>query len=990
MCRALDMCPWRDSRTSGSEKLIARGLDSYWADARHSGQPSPTWIRSAQGAVPRTGQPACCPTKFLRASGNLTAWLELGCQAEDWMLATMEKDENGNAVLDQRVQVDSGFHMPVEYTATLAPGSYWSVVRGNIELRNGLEAQMKCWQKGILNPQEVLLSRRMSAEMESEKRINIYIRLPIIKKGLSVTHQLLRLQRNTEARLSILVGHNGDPLAAIPVSPAPHGQTLILHVYSPRSVASILSSSDELMAPVVIPGIDLPLITGPLVLGYMWSYCLYGILIVQVYMYSQTFTRDVTGVKVLGSILQFQERQELTKLAVWSIISKTTPLSLASLTSLPGRERHQRRNIWKDARLDPTPHCCLSLLRRSLAPPIPTVWAPAAGSAVDQEQRRTTLCAMLPKANLACTTISANAGECCGAVEIFAVARDETCLNVVLHLRQRELCGTGAPLARRRSEKSGGTHLDRLRDFRVDDSELASSSAAQGRPCYDRSRESWRWAAAGRQGRAGQTAEMRRVGALNGQTCLSTTVGSVRVASATSRKRSEAPGLQLFCVTEERERAGRSRGWQERIMYVNEFTCQHLKDMVQKTKGAGLKTKTPKTDPSRSKMHFPRPKTRMKDKRCQRQQCSFTDELGSDERTTTEAAAASSTKVSKDVSLILNLDAGSAESSSGRPRIEGAENKQAYSSRQVAARLDGSPLVPDMAPRYCNARGGAVALLAVLYLPSLRQEEYARQRTESGKRNAVGSDAVCGGLQDDGWARYCNGQRPAGSGQLAAGGGRRAAVTPGEGQSERHESPDARRQWSCIDAFVILVTAFNAVSARTIEGFLDIEEQYRSLYKDLLTRTAGALKFRLPATSAELLQSMPRSRSPVAALTYYYGSSSVFSEVDGLNNLHVKGTTELMRSTARAVPHYLLTTCSAVPRVWEMEASTVTVPGSDTAEGSNLVTNKQKDGGWSTLRARCFGDIARTIIASTQPGPPLSVKAEHRSDLRAPMEHLSR
>ncbi|KAJ7194352.1 hypothetical protein GGX14DRAFT_679195 [Mycena pura] len=53
------------------------------------------------------------------------------------------------------------------------------------------------------------------------------------------------------------------------------------------------------MAPVVIPGIDLPLITGPLVLGYMWSYCLYGILIVQVYMYSQTFTRDVTGVKVL-------------------------------------------------------------------------------------------------------------------------------------------------------------------------------------------------------------------------------------------------------------------------------------------------------------------------------------------------------------------------------------------------------------------------------------------------------------------------------------------------------------------------------------------------------------------------------------------------------------------------------------------------------------------------------------------------------------------
>ncbi|KAJ7208190.1 hypothetical protein GGX14DRAFT_395854 [Mycena pura] len=127
-----------------------------------------------------------------------------------------------------------------------------------------------------------------------------------------------------------------------------------------------------------------------------------------------------------------------------------------------------------------------------------------------------------------------------------------------------------------------------------------------------------------------------------------------------------------------------------------------------------------------------------------------------------------------------------------------------------------------------------------MYLPSLRQEEYARQRTESGKRKAVGgdSDAVCGGLQNDGY--------------------------------------------ELINHPIIIP------EAQIHLCFLDIEEQYRSLYEGLkLTRTAGALKFRLPATSAELLQSMPRSRSPVTALTYYYGSSSVFSEVDGLKNLHV-------------------------------------------------------------------------------------------------------
>ncbi|KAJ7761122.1 hypothetical protein B0H16DRAFT_560326 [Mycena metata] len=53
------------------------------------------------------------------------------------------------------------------------------------------------------------------------------------------------------------------------------------------------------MPRVVIPGIDVALLTGPLVLGYMWSYCLYGILIVQVYTYSESYSRDRAGIKAV-------------------------------------------------------------------------------------------------------------------------------------------------------------------------------------------------------------------------------------------------------------------------------------------------------------------------------------------------------------------------------------------------------------------------------------------------------------------------------------------------------------------------------------------------------------------------------------------------------------------------------------------------------------------------------------------------------------------
>ncbi|KAJ7031262.1 hypothetical protein C8F04DRAFT_1111384, partial [Mycena alexandri] len=51
------------------------------------------------------------------------------------------------------------------------------------------------------------------------------------------------------------------------------------------------------MAPVVIPGVNVALLTGPLVLGYMFGYGLYGILAVQVYMYSESFPKDRAGIK---------------------------------------------------------------------------------------------------------------------------------------------------------------------------------------------------------------------------------------------------------------------------------------------------------------------------------------------------------------------------------------------------------------------------------------------------------------------------------------------------------------------------------------------------------------------------------------------------------------------------------------------------------------------------------------------------------------------
>ncbi|KAF9030685.1 hypothetical protein BDZ89DRAFT_659463 [Hymenopellis radicata] len=62
------------------------------------------------------------------------------------------------------------------------------------------------------------------------------------------------------------------------------------------------------MAPLHIPGVEnLALITGPFILGYMWSYCLYGVLIVQVYVYAERFGHDRATLKILVWTLFFLE-----------------------------------------------------------------------------------------------------------------------------------------------------------------------------------------------------------------------------------------------------------------------------------------------------------------------------------------------------------------------------------------------------------------------------------------------------------------------------------------------------------------------------------------------------------------------------------------------------------------------------------------------------------------------------------------------------------
>ncbi|KAF7368095.1 hypothetical protein MSAN_00875700 [Mycena sanguinolenta] len=75
------------------------------------------------------------------------------------------------------------------------------------------------------------------------------------------------------------------------------------------------------MAPSIIPGVDIAKLTGPLVLGYMWSYCLYGVLLVQTYMYTEMFPHDRRGLKILVWTMFFFETlfTVLMTIAAWSM-----------------------------------------------------------------------------------------------------------------------------------------------------------------------------------------------------------------------------------------------------------------------------------------------------------------------------------------------------------------------------------------------------------------------------------------------------------------------------------------------------------------------------------------------------------------------------------------------------------------------------------------------------------------------------------------------
>ncbi|PBK89895.1 hypothetical protein ARMGADRAFT_1015027 [Armillaria gallica] len=68
------------------------------------------------------------------------------------------------------------------------------------------------------------------------------------------------------------------------------------------------------MAPVDISGVNIQLFTGPLVLGYMWGYGLYGALVIQMYIYHTLFSSDNLRLKVL----------------VWSLFTLETTFVLVS------------------------------------------------------------------------------------------------------------------------------------------------------------------------------------------------------------------------------------------------------------------------------------------------------------------------------------------------------------------------------------------------------------------------------------------------------------------------------------------------------------------------------------------------------------------------------------------------------------------------------------------------------------------------------------
>jgi len=78
------------------------------------------------------------------------------------------------------------------------------------------------------------------------------------------------------------------------------------------------------MAPPQVPGLNIPLLEGPLVLGYLWSYMLYGVLIVQMYIYYMHFTKDHKGIKIFEWTLFLLETvfTIFTTIAAWNQFGK--------------------------------------------------------------------------------------------------------------------------------------------------------------------------------------------------------------------------------------------------------------------------------------------------------------------------------------------------------------------------------------------------------------------------------------------------------------------------------------------------------------------------------------------------------------------------------------------------------------------------------------------------------------------------------------------
>ncbi|KAF7341752.1 hypothetical protein MSAN_02074000 [Mycena sanguinolenta] len=75
------------------------------------------------------------------------------------------------------------------------------------------------------------------------------------------------------------------------------------------------------MAPSIAPAKILVPVTGPMILGFMWSYMLYGGLVVQIYMYTEAFPTDRRGLKILVWVVLFFETcfTALMTVAAWNM-----------------------------------------------------------------------------------------------------------------------------------------------------------------------------------------------------------------------------------------------------------------------------------------------------------------------------------------------------------------------------------------------------------------------------------------------------------------------------------------------------------------------------------------------------------------------------------------------------------------------------------------------------------------------------------------------